>query len=337
MCKIIAFTNGNKLDLIKTVNILGNELLASEPDGFGYAAQGKKGIFGEKSISKEFNSRINKRLFNPIQLINRDYETFGEYSEVDGPLILHGRTSTNKSGLINTHPMIKQGNYLIHNGVVNDHGPKYPMTTSNDSEHVIHRFLEGIDSLETHLTGYYAFANIDTNGHLHILRDSLAQLYMTYSESHDTFIFATTKDLIDFIAAELSMVIGPIDKVKDDIYCIFHGNMLAHSQEINPRGYDYYSASKAKLSLGYDLDDNDETPRYSQDWQEYRDNDSDDYWLTQEFLDAVEEVDDTCAILDGDNRSISAHEFHLLPLFLKKQCLIETNDGRYIQFLGRIA
>lgn len=336
MCKIVVITNSSKFDFTDTVETIGNLLLETEPDGFGYAAVGEKGIFGEKTLDDEFQTMIQTAKFFPSWMIRSKSESFGSYSKLSGPMILHGRISTNKSGLKNTHPMIRDNNYMIHNGVITDHGDSYKKATDNDSEDLQYRFLKGIKQVEKHITGYYAFANIDSKNQLHVCRDRIADLYVTYSESHETYIFATTRSLIDDIAEDFEMIIGPVNKVRDDLYMIFQGNDIIHHQSIKSRGYDDYSAGLARKSLGRNLVAVGDDFTEREDYERYNSflDDSDDHWLNEEFYNAIQQVDDTCSIIDKDNNSLTATEFHTLPFKEQKLCLIEFSDGQWLQFIG---
>lgn len=320
MCKILTFTNSKKLDLKKTVNAGGKILMRLEKDGFGYAVDGMKGVFGEKCIDSTFESRIDTKNLNPIDVIKTEYSQFGVKSKNKGAMILHGRTSTNEIGLENCHPMIKDDNYLIHNGVVSDLGPDYDMLTTNDSEHVLTRFLEGIDSIEKNLSGYYAFSCIDSKGQLHIVRDDNAELYISWIESMDTFVIATTEAIIEDVCGELDIDHGPIDMIKDNVYMIFSGNKIVHNEKIFPLGWTSWESSYAEKSLGKAID-----------------NDKPMHWKEDDFLDAVQFVDDTCEIMNKDDRTISATEFHVLPLSEQKNCYILFRNGEEVDYYSKVA
>lgn len=263
MCKIIAFTDTKKLKLNQCVNDIGNTLLKSERDGFGYAIEGKNGVFGEKTIAKHFKSRLSKKSIQ-LPILKRRYMSFGIPSELTGAGIFHGRTSTNSEGLVNTHPMIRPNEdglwYLIHNGVVDDMGPEYSKLTDNDSEDVLYRLIEGVKNtdnpmseIESYLEGYYAFACIDPLGRLHVARDGYATLFMAWSEELNTFILATTESLLNKLNKMLDAKIGPIDEIEDDVYMIFEGNTLVYHQFIQPLGFTVTQSAKSGASLGREL------------------------------------------------------------------------------------
>jgi predicted glutamine amidotransferase len=255
MCKIATFTNGKHISL-QQIEEIGNILLKSENDGFGYAALGELGVFVEKTVSHTFKSRFLRSNLGPVQSIVEPVPTStqGDYAPIVGPVILHGRTSTNHLGINNCHPIVKQNYYLIHNGVVTDHGPKYKTKTTTDSEHVLTRFIEGIDSVEKQLTGYYAFSCIDPDGILHITRDSIADLYIAWIDSHDTFLIGTTENLIDQICYTIGANTPVISKIKDNTYLVFQGNDLTFTKKIKSRGFERQHAALSEKSLGRKLD-----------------------------------------------------------------------------------
>lgn len=259
MCLVLALTNMKKIKLSSCLNDIGNTLLKSEDDGFGYAIQGRDGVFGEKTISKRFRTRLGRINFVSLPIVKHKYMGFGKPTELVGPGVFHGRTSTNVVSLVDTHPMQLDGWNLIHNGVVDDLGPKYEKSTDNDSEDVLRRLLDGVgkvnpmEDIEKYLMGYYAFAAIDTQGRLHVGRDDIAPLHIAYSAKLETFIIGTTEALILKVSKILDAKIGPIDEIQSETYCIFSGNELIHCQDFNAIGYTQRQAGYAGLSLGRDL------------------------------------------------------------------------------------
>lgn len=251
MCKIIIIPNASKILEIEKFSRYCADILSSMPDGFGYAAQGKKGVFGARTLEPELYSRAPSvpEFCVPVEF------PFGEKSEVIGAAMFHGRMSTNVRDIANTHPISRDNWHLIHNGVVTDHGDNYKMLTSNDSEHVLkHLQTGGIDAVSANLTGYYAAGAFDGYGRLHVFRDSIAQLFYAYSAVLDSPIFATTQDIIHDIGDYFKDTLVPI-QVKDNTYLVFQDGKLVEHREFISRGYDKYSANLAGKSLGYSIDD----------------------------------------------------------------------------------
>ena len=346
MCKIAVFTNTKNLDTNIVSEKVGNILLDLEGDGFGYAVKGVKGVYGEKCIDDTFAPRINKKVLNPVSAIVPKYESFGEKSKPIGSMILHGRTSTNDKGLVNCHPMIKKDNFLIHNGVVTDHGKKYKKSTTNDSEDVLHRFLEGIPSVEKNLTGYYAFACIDKEGKLHIVKDAIANLHIGWLEKFDTYLICTTKSLMESIAKSLKAKVTTIDTIKDNIHLIFDGNEMTHCEPISSRGYGEREARHASASLGRSLESyennysdsalNHILDTYSDDYDSGTYENTNDRYIDALSEDAFEratrDVNDTYEIYDDKENQITSFEFHKLDPVSKRQCVIYTPEGTCIEY-----
>jgi hypothetical protein len=187
-----------------------------------------------------------------LPIVKPEYKNFGIKSELKGPIMFHGRTSTNSKGLKNTHPIVKNDWHLVHNGVVSNKGPDYPMTTDNDTEHLVHYLSTvGITGIESNLTGYYAFGAIAPDGKLHIARDSNARLVTCRIPTIDSYAFATTTDLIEKTCKHMGWKHGPIDIVEDNLYMIFDGNILIKNQTIKPRGYGYSEEKHMGASLHY--------------------------------------------------------------------------------------
>lgn len=333
MCKIATFTDASKLDVKQTVNKIGNILLDLEPDGFGYAVAGESGIFGEKCIDRRFFSRLGSKP-NPKKAIKKKYELFGSPSKATGPMILHGRTSTNFEGLINTHPMVKDEHYLIHNGVVTDHGPKYAKATGNDSEDVLHRFLGGIEHVEKNLTGYYAFSCIAPDGKLHVVRDSIAELYIGWLPKLETYLIATTPELLKRIADLLKTKLGPVDEVRDNVYMIFNGNEIEHCQDIVSRGWERREAQYASLSLGREIieyNSGKTTVKYEPENSVFNDS-----ALLESSNGTIDEIDETYEIYDQNDREITFLEFCKLDPVSKLQCFVVRPNGTVIDFMDKV-
>lgn len=335
MCKVIAFTNAKKLDVKKSAETIGNILLKIEQDGFGYAIQGERNVFGERCIADRFRSRLNVADVVRLPIVESRQSSFGTLDKPAGPAIFHGRTSTNDKGLLNCHPMQRESWNLIHNGVVDDHGPKYDKTTTNDSEDLLHRLIQGIDHVERELSGYYAFAAIDPTGRLHIARDSIASLFVAWCPKIQSHIFATTESLIEQVTSALKIKVGPIDKVKSDVYMIFALNELVHQQAIKPRGYDSRQAGLASLSLGRSIDRYSESERLDSiidmTSDRYAYDRADDGPTLEDLMRELDNMDDRYTI-EYDGELISVAEYRKLDEVSQAQCLIERPDGTLLDF-----
>jgi predicted glutamine amidotransferase len=354
------FTNFRNIENNKEkVEWLGNRLLKSERDGFGFAVNGKSGVYGEKFIGKSqtyettvFEKDKDQYSMTGLPFINVTRQPIGKFSKANGGAIFHGRTSTNKMGFKNTHPIQKHGWTLIHNGVVTDHGPKYKMITDNDTEHLVERLATGgIASLTQHLTGYYAFGAFDPSGNLHIGRDAIAWLYVAKLPELETYVFATTEDLIKEFCEEFTIDRSPIELVKNNVYMVFNtkGEMIS-CQNIESRGYDTYSRGLASKSLGYqneymendsrsfamsEYDDMAFEKRYSTMEMDLNSEDTDidekairDY---DKYRTEVETSLDHSYVFQAPNgQTISLKEFKALEFEEQDRCTIIRPDGTWL-------
>ena len=162
--------------------------------------------------------------------------------------------------------------------------------------------MGGINQLVNNLTGYYAFGAFDPQGNLHVARDKIAWLFMAKVPELDTYIFATTRDLIEGFCENFELERSTIEEVKSDIYMVFNRKgELKSISNISSRGYDTYSQSLANKSLSYMETMFNETELAG---EESKLTDDENFML---FLNEAEKhVDDTYEIIDWNGRTITA-------------------------------
>lgn len=339
MCKIIVFTNASKLKQKTDARKIAAILSASQRDGFGYAIQGKNGVFGERTIKPlSYTSRFGMPK-NDLPWVQSTHETFGEPSIATGAAIFHGRTSTNEVSLRNTHPIAKHGWNLIHNGVVNNTGEKYDMLTTNDSEHVLH-FLNrgGVDDVAKNLTGYYAVAAISPENRLHVFKDATARLFSGYSKKLDSFIFGTTLDILEELCDDLKLGDITFEPVLDNIALVFEGNNLISHETFKSRGYSQSEAQFAGASLGRTLPSVSNTGAYSyldSARSELQSITSDQKTLDNKIFEYWEELDSADAsfsFADVNGNALTWDEFHRLSDTQKCYCTITRGDGTILEY-----
>lgn len=259
MCKIFAMSNMAKVKLTPGfINTVRREVCKSDNDGFGYAVLGQDGALGgERTIRPEsfrpleFDAdSVTKKL--PIVL-----ETDNCFGVIDfespKAFVAHGRYSTNSVSLANTHPFTNDTSAMIHNGVVYD-GTKLltDLKTDNDTE-VLFQYWQrgGMDAIEENVSGYYAFVILDTDGTMHVVRDSSATLFVSYCSTVDSYIFATTKDIIINVARDRRWKIERPCEVTPNTYALFNGNELVQHDTIDPcDDMPAYMMSAAQVALG---------------------------------------------------------------------------------------
>lgn len=264
MCKVLAITNMKKVKVNKDfLNAVKEQVCASDNHGFGYAVLSETGeIGGERTTSPDkfvpLENYKNKKLYS-LDTINKTKNVFGTIDrQSPKSFIAHGRWSTNTVSLDNTHPFVNDQVALIHNGVVQNQGRELDLKTDNDTE-ILLRYWEsdGMSGIERNVTGYYAMAILDKNGYLHLVKDDAAKLCATYSHTIESYIFATTKEIIEDLCASMKWKYEEIETVKNNVYMIMDGNVPISTRIITPKGSGFMS-SVAKKALGYDddFDDN---------------------------------------------------------------------------------
>jgi hypothetical protein len=200
---------------------------------------------------------------------------------------------------------------------------------------LLRAYIDG--TITDNITGYYAFACINPDNTLTVLRDDIATLFISWSEDYNTFAIATTIDLLNQLDSRLNLNLGEISEVADLSYATFELNNIIVQGEFYSRGYDYKQASLASKSLGRDIGVGGEIYDYSgsessHDWDNYK-----MLAAVEDFLAAVSDLDDSATIYNANNKRISARTFHELDLKDKRACYIETEDLEIICFEDFVA
>ena len=307
MCKLIIIPNATKLLNIEEFSSQCAEILSDQRDGYGYAVQGANGVFGAKTLSPEayaYNAECPPYI-EPLST------PFGVPGQVTGSAMFHGRVSTNTVSIVNTHPIIRDDHYLVHNGVVTNQGDKYAKLTSNDSEDILYHLVSGgIDKVAANLTGYYAVGVFSPDGRLHVFKDATAPLLYAYSETLDTPIFASNQAILDALGELLSETFKGVS-VKSDTYLVFEGKTLVSHSTFKSRGFEYSEAAWAEKSLGYSIEKTD---------LEH---------VTEAYLSEIEFLDYSYEITYF-NKFITVEDFTRLPIEEQLTCDIRRHDGTYL-------
>lgn len=326
MCKLMCLTNVSKLKSIKKlVNEAKPIITKNDSHGFGWAMQGSKGVCGERMNELHHRYGLGAKI-NAMDLPGAgrpSYNSFGVSGTPTGAMLIHGRTSTNEKALKNVHPIVKHDWTLVHNGVVSNKGEPYAQITSNDTEHLVEYLgaRDGIEGIQKNLAGYYAFAAIDPEGRLHVCRDDNATLYVSWIETIESFVYATTADLIYSLCSKMKWKHSAVESVMENIYMIFDGNKLVHQSNILPRGYDYVEAVHMGASLGREDENVSYMSDYGRQWSSKID-------PVDEFLDACRDLDSSCSISDEFGTPLNLEEFRALDDISKLGCVIKLADGQ---------
>lgn len=263
MCKVFAMTNMSKVKITKKfLNAVKSEVCRTgDKHGFGYAVLSENNeLAGERTMRPlEFqplqdNPALTKTGSLPIVLKTRDQ--FGKLNfTAPKSFIGHGRYSTNYVALQNTHPFTNDSIALIHNGVVRDTDgviEKEALKTTNDTE-IILRCWErgGMKLVEETISGYYALAILDKDsGFLHIVRDDTAMIYIAYSRTVDSYIFATTPDIIKSVAKKMQWNIEQPEEMIENIHVVFDRNEILSQTDITPKYDTRTLTAKERAAFG---------------------------------------------------------------------------------------
>lgn len=266
MCKIFAMTSVEKIKMTSDlIEIVRDAVCKSnDRDGFGYAVNTLDGeIWGERTMTPfsfdamvpDVNGKTKKLPIVSPRLSNR----FGPVgAENNVSFIAHGRLSTNKISLANTHPFLSENVALVHNGVVSDPNKAAgPRKTSCDTEILLNLWEQDeITAIEENAGGYYAIAILDRLGQLHIIKDDCAMLYVAFSPTAESYLIATTAEIIKDIASRMKWEIEPCERIMPNVYAVFRGNELHHNESIRPLGWhwddsdDSFTDSDVQKALG---------------------------------------------------------------------------------------
>jgi predicted glutamine amidotransferase len=312
MCKLFAMTDMSKIKITeKFINAVKNEVCKhSDKDGFGYSIQGKdNSLGGERTLLpfgfKPFDT-LQKKVVSDLPIVQVNSNRFGSINTLaPKSFMAHGRFSTNSVSLANTHPFYVKGISLIHNGVVQDTtlNVNHLLKTNCDTE-ILLRYWEtqSFDAITKNVSGYYAIMVQDSKGKLHVIRDDRAVLYITWIESLNTFMLATTIDIIQGVCKKMKWKCEQPEMVTDNTYAIFNGNEIESHTNFNPVGSKNYGMSETeRKALGltgyedtYSIDDKwKEIDAYSEEAPAYKDLTAvDDYMRTHNLKDVPDNIDD---------------------------------------------
>lgn len=244
MCKLFALTNASQITVTpKLLCTIKAAVTEHDNHGFGFTLLTNSGLYGERTIMPSIFKPLATRTAS--SLIVPTSNSFGVKPRSKRgavkSLIAHGRYSTNTVSLPNTHPYNTDDNRfsLMHNGVVYDTSgiiPRDSLRTNNDTELLLRAWeQDGISGVQQ-LGGYYAVLALDaTTGVLHVVRDSSAGLYISWSPTIQSYIIATTAGIIKAVASAMEWSTHSIEKVDDNQYAQFKGNVIISQETINPK------------------------------------------------------------------------------------------------------
>ena len=268
MCKILAITNLNNIEVdFKLLSAIKTTVCLANQDGFGYTVQGGSGKWGERytdprDFTRQEMLHDSDKLDHDFLYPLVDYDYFGgeNYSKIGNEsLIAHGRTATSQVYLQACHPFTAYDNSqsFVHNGIIrNDESDfNFDLTTQNDSELLANIFWNnGIDYVGDHVTGYYAFMNINSQGVIEVARDNKATLHMAYIKTIESYIICTKAEMISTMARLMGWEISTICAIADYTYfTVFGTDIIDHKTFEKKQGQFNLTKEESKAFKDYDV------------------------------------------------------------------------------------
>lgn len=223
MCKIAILTQHSPAEMRGIILATWAAMSTSEKDGFGACWLSPSGRIQSVRSSSPSEGEEQPDFVDGFWS--------GAFSKSNGgPLLIHGRTATCDVNLTNTHPLINGNRALIHNGIVSS-TRYHNVTTTNDSELLLHAWADGIGAVERDISGYYAFAHLTASRRgwtLDILRDGRASL-VAGRLPEGGFAFATTEAVLKATKAKRC------GKVRDNVWIRYRGTRHVHTKGFTPK------------------------------------------------------------------------------------------------------
>ncbi len=245
----------------KLVKVAAKAMSIVEDDGVGYAAIRSNGqIYGEKWLNKDDAFVIHNapKIDPSIEFVNEMfgdmgdwlktpvttpiYDSFGQRTKeaLDSTvgLILHARKASSGSKVVqNVHPfvMIDQENQpdtaLIHNGAITNHEKLTKISSTCDSEVILHEYLAntmyhnpwGIEQLAKTLIGEYVVGVLSSTFDdaqniipvLDIFKANNKDLFAGYVPELDTMVFCTNEYTLTSSCKDADLTVKNLIKIKE--------------------------------------------------------------------------------------------------------------------------
>lgn len=224
MCKIVlipGIKEKNVKNAWKFAQAITPLLTSRDSHGFGYAAMGNTGIFGERWVNvknawkqkTEYAPELENVLNNYCGALigTGSYNKFGnpDYGSITA-LMLHARYATCDVNINNTHPFVLDNVAMVHNGVISNHAQFKKTVSTCDSEAIIKLYTqEKVDDIANNfqdvadqLNGWYACGFL-TDKYFDIVKDNHTSLFAAFIKELDTVVFCTSKEIMIATVAKL--------------------------------------------------------------------------------------------------------------------------------------
>lgn len=241
MCKVMmmaGINDSNRKLAWEFTKLMAAQMSPGNSDGLGYAAVTTDGeLFGERwhNNNEAFTVRHTSEPPSKEETILAEkykgflvqeqkpirYNKFGSINEESTCAItLHTRMATSGKQFINTHPFVRGGTSLIHNGVIGNARELEMIQSTCDSEAILNLYVNnsvtnnpaGIQKVAHKLQGYYACGVLtETKKYgyvLDIFKDSRARLSGAFIRDMGIMVFATVLDDILAVCEKMCMEVA---------------------------------------------------------------------------------------------------------------------------------
>ena len=250
MCKIMVMSGINETNrklALEFTKQMAMQISPGNNDGLGYAAVTTEGeLFGERwhknseafverpapSIQTKEETNIIKQ-YNEFLIPNVkpiSYNKFGVINEDSiAAITLHTRLATSGKEFINTHPFVRGGTSLIHNGVIANARELEMIQSTCDSEAILNLYVKhgvtnnisNIQKVADKLQGYYACGVItETKKYgyvVDIFKDTRANLSASYIRDMNIMVFSTQANDVAAVCAKMGMEVVYSYSVKEGV------------------------------------------------------------------------------------------------------------------------
>ena len=252
MCKICIIpkiNDDNRENVLSFLKAIAEPLSIGQQDGLGYAGIDKNGkLFGQRWLknSEAFQPRtvvetikvqdspIDVDIFQgmleleksstvkeieKVTALTGETNSFGVINlEEVTALTIHTRFATSAKGMINTHPFVREGISLIHNGVIQNHEEFELKVSTCDSEAILDSLIKNdvynnpknIEKVGAELIGYYAVGVLSERAipTLDVFKDTGASLSAFFVDELQTIVFCTVKSAVEDACKKAGFTVG---------------------------------------------------------------------------------------------------------------------------------
>lgn len=269
MCKILVMSGIKepaRKKAYKFIREMAVRMSQANNDGIGYAAIDEDdNLFAERWLknSQGFRYLEDGNFGDAVEVPDVEYSSEGTINMNKlSSITLHTRLATCAKGLRNTHPFVKDGTSLIHNGMIRNPETYAPTISSCDSESLLNGYLQydmgsnpdSIEEMVKPLDGYWAaavYTKVDGKYVLDLFKFD-ANLHSVYIYDLKCWVFSTSSFDIEGACDKLGFDYSISRPVADKSYMRFNphtGEVIFTGLYVKEKTYTSYQySSKSKSS-----------------------------------------------------------------------------------------